>query len=111
MPQKLEIYLLLFLKICNLAEILMERSMKGYRKRIVDEELDLRLEAFGAVQIKCPKWCGKTTTAMEHAKSYLKVLGEESHIIMTGTGLRLTLFYIWMMAGMLCWNVNWVVVK
>lgn len=48
---------------------------------------------------------------MEHAKSYLKVLGEESHIIMTGTGLRLTLFYIWMMAGMLCWNVNWVVVK
>lgn len=37
----------------------MERSMKGYRKRIVDEELDLRLEAFGAVQIKGPKWCGK----------------------------------------------------
>ncbi len=25
----------------------------------------LRLEAFGAVQIKGPKWCGKTTTAME----------------------------------------------
>ena len=73
MPQKLEIYLLLFLKICNLAEILMERSMKGYRKRIVDEELDLRLEAFGAVQIKGPKWCGKTTTAMEHAKSYIKL--------------------------------------
>ena len=34
-----------------------------YLKRIADEELSLRLEAFGAVQIKGPKWCGKTTTA------------------------------------------------
>lgn len=47
--------------------------MKDYRKRIIDEELVLRLEAFGAVHIKGPKWCGKTTTAMEHAKSYIKL--------------------------------------
>lgn len=47
--------------------------MKTYRKRIVDDELALRLEAFGAVQIKGPKWCGKTTTAMEHAKSFIKL--------------------------------------
>ena len=47
--------------------------MKEYRKRIVDDELSLRLDAFGAVQIKGPKWCGKTTTAMEHAKSYIKL--------------------------------------
>lgn len=47
--------------------------MKTYRKRIVDDELTLRLEAFGAVQIKGPKWCGKTTTAMEHAKSFIKL--------------------------------------
>ena len=38
--------------------------MTDYKKRIVDDELTLRLEAFGAVQIKGPKWCGKTTTAM-----------------------------------------------
>lgn len=47
--------------------------MKDYRRRIVDDELALRLEAFGAVQIKGPKWCGKTTTAMEHSKSYIKL--------------------------------------
>lgn len=47
--------------------------MKTYRKRIVDDELALRLEAFGAVQIKGPKCCGKTTTAMEHAKSFIKL--------------------------------------
>lgn len=33
--------------------------MTDYKKRIVDDELALRLEAFGAVQIKGPKWCGK----------------------------------------------------
>ena len=47
--------------------------MKDYRKRIVDAELALRLEAFGAVQIKGPKWCGKTTTALEHANSFIKL--------------------------------------
>ena len=31
-----------------------------YLKRIADDLLKLRLEAFGAVQIKGPKWCGKT---------------------------------------------------
>lgn len=47
--------------------------MKDYRERIVDAELALRLEAFGAVQIKGPKWCGKTTTAMQQAKSFIKL--------------------------------------
>lgn len=44
-----------------------------YLKRTVDEELALRLEAFGAVQIKGPKWCGKTTTAMQQAKSSIRL--------------------------------------
>lgn len=44
-----------------------------YLKRIVDEELALRLEAFGAVQIKGPKWCGKTTTALQQAKSVIRL--------------------------------------
>ncbi len=44
-----------------------------YLKRLADKELALRLEAFGAVQIKGPKWCGKTTTAMQQAKSVLKM--------------------------------------
>ncbi|MDR0977125.1 MAG: DUF4143 domain-containing protein [Prevotellaceae bacterium] len=44
-----------------------------YLKRIADEQLSLRLEAFGAVQIKGPKWCGKTTTAEQQAKSVIKM--------------------------------------
>lgn len=44
-----------------------------YLKRIADRELELRLEAFGAVQIKGPKWCGKTTTAEMHANSVIKM--------------------------------------
>ena len=45
----------------------------NYLKRIADEQLRLRLEAFGAVQIKGPKWCGKTTTAEMQAKSAIKM--------------------------------------
>lgn len=47
--------------------------MKDYLRRIADDELSLRLEAFGAVQIKGPKWCGKTTTAEQQAKSVVKL--------------------------------------
>ncbi len=47
--------------------------MKEYLNRIVDEELKLRLEAFGATLIVGPKWCGKTTTAEEKANSVLKM--------------------------------------
>ena len=46
---------------------------KEYLSRIADDELALRLEAFGAVQIKGPKWCGKTTTAEQRAKSFIKL--------------------------------------
>ena len=44
-----------------------------YLKRIADDQLRLRLEAFGAVQIKGPKWCGKTTTAEMQANSVIKM--------------------------------------
>ena len=44
-----------------------------YLKRIADRQLSLRLEAFGAVQIKGPKWCGKTTTAEQQAQSVIKM--------------------------------------
>ena len=44
-----------------------------YLKRIADKTLDLRLEAFGAVQIAGPKWCGKTTTAERRAASVIKM--------------------------------------
>lgn len=44
-----------------------------YLSRIADRILDLRLEAFGAVQIAGPKWCGKTTTAERKAESVIKM--------------------------------------
>lgn len=47
--------------------------MKEYLKRIVDSELALRLDAFGATLIEGPKWCGKTTTAEQQSKSILKM--------------------------------------
>ena len=47
--------------------------MAEYLPRIVDDELDLRLEAFGATLIVGPKWCGKTTTGEQKAKSILRM--------------------------------------
>jgi len=45
--------------------------MKEYRKRIVDSLLSDKLDATGAVLIEGPKWCGKTTTAEQIAKSVI----------------------------------------
>ena len=47
--------------------------MPEYLPRIVDRELALRLEASGATLIVGPKWCGKTTTGEQKAKSILKM--------------------------------------
>lgn len=46
----------------------------NYIPRVVDEELDLRLRAMGATVLVGPKWCGKTTTAKQKAKSVLEML-------------------------------------
>ncbi len=43
--------------------------MKKYSPRIADKMLDRMLQGIGAVLIQGPKWCGKTTTAEQHAKS------------------------------------------
>lgn len=45
--------------------------MKEYLPRLVDELLKKELEAFGAVLITGPKWCGKTTTGLNQANSTL----------------------------------------
>ena len=44
---------------------------KTYITRIADKVLDLALKSSGAVLIEGPKWCGKTRTAKEKAKSVL----------------------------------------
>ena len=43
--------------------------MKDYLPRLIDDVLEKELQAFGAVLITGPKWCGKTTTAKQKAKS------------------------------------------
>lgn len=45
----------------------------SYLPRIADKTLSEYLEAFGAVLIEGPKWCGKTTTAERQAGSVLKL--------------------------------------
>ena len=45
----------------------------AYLPRIADNTLKEYLEAFGAVLIEGPKWCGKTTTAEQQANSELKL--------------------------------------
>lgn len=44
-----------------------------YLPRIADKMLQDRLEAFGAILIEGPKWTGKTTTALQHANSVIKM--------------------------------------
>ena len=48
-----------------------------YRPRIIDEEMDLNMRTFGAVQIKGPKGCGKTTTAKQIASSVIEFQDED----------------------------------
>ena len=48
-------------------------EMKEYYFRVSDTLLELKLRAFGAVEIVGPKWCGKTTSAEIHAKSAIKL--------------------------------------
>ncbi|MCQ2316450.1 MAG: ATP-binding protein [Bacteroidales bacterium] len=50
----------------------------AYLNRVFDTQLSEYLEAFGAVLIEGPKWCGKTTTATQHAKSILKMQNNET---------------------------------
>ena len=45
----------------------------SYLRRTADALLAEWLEAFGAILIEGPKWCGKTTTAEQVAKSVIKL--------------------------------------
>lgn len=53
-------------------------GMKEYKKRIIDNSLDLKLESFGGVLIVGPKGCGKTTSAKQKAKSFIEFQDEDN---------------------------------
>lgn len=48
-------------------------NLDTYHKRIADKLLSEQLETAGAVLIQGPKWCGKTTTAEQLAKSVIYI--------------------------------------
>ena len=59
--------------------------MNEYKRRIADKILEKKLKGKGAVLIQGPKWCGKTTTAEQIAKSVLymtKPEDKEQNIMM-----------------------------
>ncbi len=68
--------------------------MKGYKARIADEILAEKLDAMGAVLIEGPKYCGKTTLAIQQAKSILSMSDPdtmEQNIAMANTNIKLLL--------------------
>ncbi len=59
--------------------------MKDYRLRVADAILAERLAGKGAVLIEGAKWCGKTTTAEQIARSML-YLGDKDLQKQPGNG-------------------------
>ena len=55
----------------------MKFNMKEYKKRIVDQELKKQMKIAGAILIRGPKWCGKTTTCKQIAKSFVELQDED----------------------------------
>src|SRR5690554_6464888 len=49
----------------------------SYVPRIIEKEIELKLNSSGAILIKGPKACGKTETASQMAESILKVDQDE----------------------------------
>lgn len=45
----------------------------AYRRRLIDRELEQALGVFGAVVLEGPKWCGKTASALQIAKSVVRL--------------------------------------
>lgn len=59
-----------------------------YIKRIIDKEIREKLSITGAVVIKGPKWCGKTTSAKQIAKSIIEMQNpdlQENYIELANT--------------------------
>lgn len=52
--------------------------MKKYKKRIADKILEFKLNSKGAVLIEGAKWCGKTTTSKQIAKSVISMQDQDT---------------------------------
>lgn len=68
--------------------------MKKYKARIADDILRKKLEGKGAVLVEGPKWCGKTTTSEQIAKSILYMSDpekESQHLTMADINPKMLL--------------------
>ena len=68
--------------------------MKRYMPRIADGILAHKLKSKGAVLVEGPKWCGKSTTCLQHAKSAILMQDTESrdqNIALAYTSARILL--------------------
>ncbi len=57
----------------------MSLTRDGYIPRLIDDKVARYLKLFGAVSIEGPKWCGKTWTGLNHAKSVAYVTSKSTH--------------------------------
>lgn len=57
----------------------MSLAKTGYRKRIIDAQIENHLQTFGAICIEGPKWCGKTWTALNQASSACYIASPEKN--------------------------------
>ena len=65
--------------------------MKQYKNRVIDRLLADKLEAMGAVLIEGPKYCGKTTTGEQQARSVLYMADPETkdrNLTMASTNIK-----------------------
>ena len=65
--------------------------MKQYKNRVIDRLLADKLEAMGAVLIEGPKYCGKTTTGEQQARSVLYMADPEikdRNLTMASTNIK-----------------------
>jgi len=53
--------------------------MKTYSNRLLDEKIEKKLKSTGGILLKGVRFCGKTTTAMHHAVSFVRL--DESELI------------------------------
>ena len=61
---------------------------ESYVPRIVDAAVRDYLEAFPAVCIEGPKWCGKTTTASQHAASQFSLADPKMQLLVAAVAHR-----------------------
>lgn len=54
-------------------------NKEKYKARLIDKTVDNYLEAFGAVCIEGPKWCGKTWTSSYHSNSEIYIGSSEGN--------------------------------